>query len=247
MPIPDRMPRRILMVTAVPREARAVRSAWGAPEPDAPGAGPWGIEALPVRNGISADLVVSGVGKASAAGATAWALGRLSGPDRSTLVVNAGVAGSLDPGLRIGTVVAADRSVFADEGSVVPGGGWRSIAQMGFPASLDGDRGVAGEAATLAGLRAAGARGGVIATVSVCSGTDAAAAGVVSRTGAGGVGAVAEAMEGGAVGLVAERFGVGFVEVRGISNTTGDRDAQVWNLDGALRGLAEVLGRWLRE
>jgi futalosine hydrolase len=77
-----------------------------------------------------------------------------------------------------------------------------------------------------------------IATVSTCSGTDAAATEIAHRTGA-----AAEAMEGAAVGLVAFRHKVAFAEVRVISNTTGDRSRQVWALE---ESLAE-LGKFVRE
>jgi futalosine hydrolase len=77
-----------------------------------------------------------------------------------------------------------------------------------------------------------------IATVSTCSGTNALAREIVTRTGA-----EVEAMEGAAVGLVASRLGVGFAEVRVISNTTGDRGSQQWDLPGALAALREWVVR----
>ncbi|MBL8760188.1 MAG: futalosine hydrolase, partial [Phycisphaerae bacterium] len=80
-------------------------------------------------------------------------------------------------------------------------------------------------------------RVGAIATVSVCSGTDELAAEIRSRTGA-----IAEGMEGAACGLVAARMGVRFAELRVVSNHTGRRDRQGWNLEGAFRRLGELLG-----
>jgi nucleoside phosphorylase len=56
-------------------------------------------------------------------------------------------------------------------------------------------------------------------------------------------GALAEAMEGAAVGMVAARLGVAFAEVRVISNNTGDRGGQAWDLPGALAGLTRLIGR----
>ena len=55
-------------------------------------------------------------------------------------------------------------------------------------------------------------------------------------------GAIAEGMEGAACGLVAARTGVRFAELRVISNRTGRRDQQGWNLDGAFKRLGEILG-----
>jgi hypothetical protein len=56
-------------------------------------------------------------------------------------------------------------------------------------------------------------------------------------------------MEGAAVGLVAARFSdsfprraMPFAEMRVISNTTGDRGSQVWDMKQALVGLTELAG-----
>jgi len=49
-------------------------------------------------------------------------------------------------------------------------------------------------------------------------------------------------MEGAACGLVAARKGVRYAELRVMSNRTGRRDQQGWNLDGACRRLGEILG-----
>ena len=80
-------------------------------------------------------------------------------------------------------------------------------------------------------------RTGPIATVATCSGTDAAAESVARRTGA-----VAEAMEGAAVVHAARRLGVPAIELRVISNTTGDREDQEWDLAGALVVLGRSVG-----
>jgi futalosine hydrolase len=73
---------------------------------------------------------------------------------------------------------------------------------------------------------------GPIATVATCSGTDEAAESIPRRTGA-----LAEAMEGAAVVHAARRLGTPALEIRAISNTTGDRAEQVWDLDRALSAL----------
>ena len=58
--------------------------------------------------------------------------------------------------------------------------------------------------------------------------------------------AVAEAMEGAAVGFTARRLGLAtgsapaFAELRVISNTTGDRSRQVWDLPRALSRLEQL-------
>ena len=77
---------------------------------------------------------------------------------------------------------------------------------------------------------------GPIATVATCSGTDEAADAIARRTGA-----LAEAMEGAAVVHAARRLRVPALEVRAISNTTGDRDRQVWDLAGGLAALGAAV------
>jgi futalosine hydrolase len=81
---------------------------------------------------------------------------------------------------------------------------------------------------------------GPIATVSTCSATDNSAREVARRTGA-----LAETMEGAACALVAHRRGIPFAEVRAISNYTGARANQRWDIQSALEALDHVLRRVL--
>ena len=78
-------------------------------------------------------------------------------------------------------------------------------------------------------------RTGPIATVATCSGTDEAAREVVRRTGA-----IAEAMEGAAVVHAADRLGIPAGELRAISNTTGNRNNQRWDLPLGLSALGNA-------
>lgn len=218
---------RILFVTAAPKEAAAIAGVFDAPAP-----APW----RPVELAPWLDLVVSGVGKSNAAGATA----RFANPERHAYVLNVGIAGVLPGGnLKLLDAVVGRRSVFADEG-VATSSGFTPMSGCGFPpgAPENGDGVPADERLILAcGVTVVGA----IATVSTCSGTDRLAAEVAARTGA-----AAEAMEGGAAGLAAWRAGLGFAEVRIISNTTGERTGQVWDLAGALAALSEWVARAAR-
>ncbi len=220
--------RRTLLVVAAPSEAQAVLAGlgWAGEVPPA-----WTLTPLNERF----DLVISGVGKANAAGAVA----RTLDASRHAAVVNLGVAGSL-PGASsppiVGLVVAT-ASVFADDGVATPEG-FVTQAELGFPPSDLPGMNVPGDDALVATMRTLGGVAACIATVSTCSGTDARAADVARRTGA-----VAEAMEGAAAGLAARRIGVPFVEVRAISNTTGDRASQRWDLRGALDRVRSTVGR----
>ncbi|MBL4592087.1 MAG: hypothetical protein JKY96_09020, partial [Phycisphaerales bacterium] len=116
--------------------------------------------------------------------------------------------------------------------------GFVSCAEIGFGYFNDGTMGIEHDSQMLDWLGDACDATGVIACVSWCSGEDGCARGVVERTGAS-----VEAMEGAACALVGQRLGVRTGELRVISNTTGDRDDQRWDLDGALKNLQRVLGR----
>ncbi len=180
------------------------------------------------------DVLVTGVGKASSAGAVA----RFADPSEHRGILSLGVAGSLPgAGLGLGAVIAASSSVFADEG-LVTADGFRSCPAMGFPLGPFEGAAVHPDPHLFACLRALTGFSGPVATVSTCSGTDALAGAVRERTGA-----LAEAMEGAAVGAVAARLGIPFAEVRVISNTTGERAGQSWDLPGALGALSGLIGR----
>jgi futalosine hydrolase len=219
-------PPRILLVLAAPAEARAVRSALGLPEPES--ARSWSLEPGP---GL-VDLIESGVGKAQAAAACAWAFH----PARHRGVISLGIAGALPgSGLMITQIVLASRSRFADEGIATPAG-FRALDTLGFPPAAFDPAGAEPDPAWRARLAPLADRVGPIATVSTCSSRDDLAHEIARRTGA-----VAEAMEGAAVAAALSRLPGSppcFAEIRVVSNTTGDRDRQTWDLPRALDRLA---------
>lgn len=181
------------------------------------------------------DLIQTGVGKANAAGAVARALDA----KRHRGVLSVGIAGALPGGpCALGDVVLATRSVFADEGVGTPDR-FIPLSEMGFGCFPDGAMGIDHDPAFLDALGPISDHAGAIATVSWCSGDDACARGVATRTGA-----IAEAMEGAAAALAARRLAPGLStgELRVISNTTGDRDKQAWALQESLEKLSRVLG-----
>lgn len=200
---------RILIVVAVPREARA----------------------LAALDPARARVVVAGVGRTNAAAATTEAL-LTDGPFR--VAASLGVAGALPPFAHaIGSALVASACVYAEEGLVAPDG-FRDLAALGFPLGDFPGNAVPVDP-RLRDALAALAPAAPIATVATCSGTDAAAAEIARRTGA-----AAEAMEGAAVVHAARRLGVPGIELRTISNRTGDRDRQGWDLDAALTALERL-------
>lgn len=234
---------KVLLAAAAPKEAAAAvswcRGAGAAVSGHAAGsAEQWQWRLTPVDERF--DLVMTGVGKVNAAAGVLAVLD----PDRHGAVLSVGVAGALPgSGLEVGQIVAATTSVYADEG-LETDAGFRTLDEMGFPPGPFSGGAVPADPALLEWLgTVADVRGGV-ATVSTCSGSDARAAAVRERTGA-----VAEAMEGAAIGhALLRRFsgagrGVPFAELRVISNRTGRREAQGWNLELALERLGEAVGR----
>jgi futalosine hydrolase len=184
--------------------------------------------------------VITGVGKAPAAAAIAAVLsaGRHGG------VLNLGIAGSLPvaQALPLCSPIVASAHTFADEGVAIPSAdgvdSFLSLASMGFPPPGTSRDAVSCDTVWTEILRRhlPSAAFGPIATVSTCSGVDSLARAVAARTGAS-----AEAMEGAAMALASRNLDCRFAEVRTISNTTGDRSRQVWDLRGALSRLGSLL------
>jgi futalosine hydrolase len=218
-----------LVAVAAPKEYQAIADALGldTPVPDA-----WDT----VRTPSGADILLTGVGKANAAGAVAYKLD----PSRHIGVISLGIAGAL-PGSKceIGDVVCAVTSSFADEG-VLTKGKFQSCADLGFAAFESGKDQIEHHETVIRWLEPYSDHTGCIACVSQCSGTDEAAWEIVTRTQA-----ICEAMEGAATSLAAQRVDPNLLtgELRVISNTTGDRDLQRWDIADALEKMVVVLGR----
>jgi futalosine hydrolase len=225
-------PKSLLLAVPAPVEIRGILSGLHL---DLPVPGLWDVK--PLVAGV--DILHCGVGKANAAGALAKVLAE--NPGTYAAVMNAGIAGALPPsgpggGLGVGDLAVATSCVFGDEGIVTPKG-YESVAQMGFPMNEhDGGMSFLCDQRLVDSCRRVGARPGPIATVSICSGTDAVAREIAGRTGA-----LAESMEGAALALVAHRWGLPMTELRAMSNFTGDRAEQQWDIRRALSNLGQAL------
>ena len=195
----------------------------------------------------------SGVGKANAAAAAALLLDAL----RPEAVLCFGCAGAYpESGLKIGDLVLATEELYGDEGALTPCG-FLDMQALGFPLTeaADGERrfnrfptdpellghGHRQVAAQLPPGRRLAL--GPLVTVSTCSGTLALGEELARRTGG-----LAETMEGAAVAQLCARFGVPFLELRGISNLVEDRDLSRWDLGTACsvaqRAVRAVLAGW---
>ena len=177
-------------------------------------------------------VVAGGIGRANAAAATTAAV-LSDGP--FTWVMSVGVAGALpESDLSIGDIVVANKCVYMEEGLITPNG-FQNMAEMGLSLGNFTGNNVPVDAWMLNRLSNVGLVA-PIATVATCSGTDEHAKLVQERTGC-----VCEAMEGAAVVHAANRVSAPAIELRSISNSTGNRDTQEWNLNLALTNLGNAV------
>jgi len=78
-------------------------------------------------------------------------------------------------------------------------------------------------------------------TVATCSGTNARGEELKDR-----FDGICENMEGAAVALIAARYGIECMELRGISNYVEDRDSSRWNISLAVANSQKFLEQFIR-
>lgn len=181
---------------------------------------------------VSAEFVMLGVGKAASGFRLAQ---RLEVDPRPNLVVLFGICGAHAGDLTVGDVCLVESDCLADEG-VQTEDGFLSLADLGLGAGTEFDmdgRRTAEAAAMLGGVPIV--RG---STVSTCSGNDAMAATLATRTAA-----QIETMEGAAVALVCHELVVPLVQLRSVSNRTGDRARAGWDLTTACANVQDAVRR----
>jgi futalosine hydrolase len=194
------------------------------------------FEASLLRDRIAARpqvrLIVTGVGPVNAAHAATVAIMQ-EAPD--TMVV-CGVGGAYpSSGLQIGEVVSAAFEIYGDLGAQSPSG-FLDMEALGFPV-------VAAPTVLFNELPMQvfpTKRRARFVTVSTCTGTEASAREIESRTD----GAV-ENMEGAAIAHVARLHNVPVGEVRGISNFVTNRDSKSWRLKEAAAAAQTALLEWI--
>ncbi|WP_194821847.1 futalosine hydrolase [Micromonospora sp. S-DT3-3-22] len=208
----------LLVLTAVPAEAEAVRA--GLTDPT-----------VTVR--------AIGVGPAVAGATTARMLALAEAAGRPyRAVVSAGIAGGFAGRAPVGATVLASRSVAADLGAESPAG-FIPVDELGMPPELlGGGPTIDVDPALLGALRAALPQAvvGAVLTVSTVTGTAASTTALADRH----PDAVAEAMEGYAVAVAAAQAGIPFAELRTVSNPVGPRDRDGWRMREAFAALTEA-------
>jgi futalosine hydrolase len=243
IPNNDSMKNIVILAATAGEIVRLADSFQGEREPPC---SPWCIYAA--RLGFTRILfVVTGVGIANAAAATTSMI-HLYSPD---LLIITGCAGAYPgSGLAIGDLVLATTEVFADEGVAVPEG-WQDLEYMGvLLLDRNGSRffneiplspRAADRAMSTAQQNSITLHRGTFLSVSTCSGTHSRGKELSDR-----FGGICENMEGAAVALVAARFGVDCLEVRGISNQVEDRDPSRWDIPLAAANAQDFIGHLIR-
>lgn len=240
----------IALIAAVPLETRSLRQALAPCEVRCCGRRELYLGQI---GGCKVGLLHSGVGKASAAGATA----ALLETRRPAAVVSFGCGGAYPgSGLQVGDLALGSEELFGDEGVLAPEG-FLDLETLGFPlVERNGRRLFHRFPVDAPLLRHSGpllqqfvtARErrlatGPLVTVSTCSGTDGGAAELARRTCG-----ICENMEGAAIAQVCALYEVPFLTLRGISNLTEDRDLSRWDLQGgaeiAQQALRHLLQHW---
>ncbi len=174
-------------------------------------------------------LLVTGVGAVNAA----WALTRFLEREGAKAVVVCGIGGAYPgSGLAVGDVAWAESECYGDLGAASPQG-FLDMQAMGFPV-IAGDEPIYNVLPVQ--LAPAHARQVRFVTVNTCTGSDASAEELATRTN----GAV-ENMEGAAIAHVARLYGIPCGEVRGISNPVGNRDRSVWRVKDAALAAQQAL------
>jgi len=234
-----------LIISATPGEINGLAKTFDAAPKGC--ALPWEV-LISTHNGHRLLFAATGIGTANCASAVSLLLHIFS----PSLLVMTGCAGAYPgSGLRIGDLAVATREIFADTG-VLRAEGMRDMRYMGLPllerngVPSFNDFPLSTQLLNLARSSAA-ARGialhaGSFLTVSACSGTLVRGEELRAR-----YGAICENMEGAAAALVAARFGVDLLEVRGISNHVEDRDVSGWDIPLAVTTSTGFLEPFLRE
>ncbi|MCH7232076.1 futalosine hydrolase [Glycomyces sp. L485] len=200
---------RILVVCAVSEEAEAIEAGRS------------------LRHEL--DVLVSGVGPAAAAAATARALAENGTMGRAyDVVVNAGICGAFKGRAEVGDVLIGTDSVAAELGVALPRR-FQPIDEIGFGTNRIGCN-------TVLTVAMEGVRGEILTLASI-TGSAALAENLAGRHPE----AVGEAMEGFGVATAAQQAGLPFAEIRAVSNYVGDRDVAKWDWSGALKSLTGAI------
>lgn len=190
--------------------------------------------------GHGVHLGVTGVGVA-AASITLGAFCTMARPDFMVMV---GSAGSLPgSGLTVGHMVVAETEILSELG-VVSGPGIGDAHSMNLPGLMQAiplDKSFSSLLLDYAKNMGKTTYGRILTVIGVSANEDHARHRAVTFN------TVAENMEGYALALAGNRFGIPTAEIRGISNRAGDRDKSHWDFQSAITPPQKVILEYLRK
>ena len=178
-------------------------------------------------------IIHTGVGPVNAAHALTLAIAA----SKPAQIIVCGIGGAYpSSGLKVGDVACADVEIYGDLGAQSPTG-FLDMKALGF-AVIDTQPPLFNELPMqLLPIE----RRVRFVTVSTCTGIDAVAREIESRTGG-----VIENMEGAAIAHVARLHDVPAGEVRGISNIVTNRDPRTWRLREASEAAQHAVLNWIK-
>ena len=194
----------------------------------------------PVREKVSAhghtlNFLATGVGMVATTHALAIELGK----EEFDLALNVGIAGSFDPEIKVGDVVAVVKDIFADMG-VEDGEKFLDVFEMDLadPTARPFDHGILLTTALFDhGL---GVSHGI--TVNKVHGSKASIKKIVDK-----YDPQTESMEGAAFYYCCHLAGVPALQIRAISNMVAPRDTDSWDIELALNNLCNTMDDLLKK
>jgi len=183
--------------------------------------------------GITADILVSGIGMV----AMAWATGRQLQREKYDLVLNVGIAGSFNPDIPVGSVVNVVEDSFPEMGAET-GDGFLGISEMGFEEfdSPPYRKGILSNQTDFQrfGLEKLPRAKGI--TSNTIHGSAASVQNIVRQ-----FHPDVETMEGAAFLFVCRKEKLPCAQIRAISNMVEVRNRAAWKVDQAIRRLTETV------
>lgn len=195
------------------------------------------FEIAPFMQQAKTDILITGLGTA----ATVYHLTRRLHEKQYDLVIQAGIAGAFNPAFNLGEVVFIKKDTFADSG-IEEEGKFKTLFETGFSGKNDfpyTDGWLVNEHFLAAGVQLPAASGITVETVTGNSSRNEIRKRLFS-TGT-------ESMEGAAFHYVCLQQHVRFLQIRSISNYTGERDKTKWDIRKAVASLHKELSRIVNE
>jgi futalosine hydrolase len=192
--------------------------------------------------------IVTGVGKVNAAHVATLVIERY----KPEMLISTGIGGAYPPDKRVqanselgvGDIAIATEEIYGDEG-VICRDGFKDMTEIGLPLirAIDGDiynrialdNELSNKVYNIIN-KSFRCQTGAFITLSSCSGTIERAK-IIKKLFNG----LCENMEGAAIAHISKLYGLGMVEIRGISNIVEDRNREAWDIPLASKNVQEAV------